>query len=344
VNFAEPLSMKAYLSRKGLSSESPEDQKRRFVADFAHQIATAIEEVSIATAPALVATGLLSSAKRGIGVADLYSRIELIRKALDLRNVPFSEPLQTYYPKALHNALNRYAARGILKPHHDGVETFYTLSFDQRVRLDYYKNSLMHNLVHLSIASALFLQARSPSLSEEQIEAAYNRWKDFFSHEFIQILNYHEALADLKALGVVEDDGNGMWRVLNPAPLETFSALLQNFWEAYELTVRALLRLQFVKLDEKSLVKRILEMGQNLLLKGDLNRPEALSRFTVHNALLTLRDRGLVLTHEKEMGKIGRQLFSSAPNQQGLERMLQEIQGELFSANLPTGSLYLMKE
>jgi glycerol-3-phosphate O-acyltransferase len=343
VNFAKPLSLKEYLNREGLELQAQENEKRELVHHLAHSIAVSIEEISIATAPAIVATAFLAHPKKGRSVSELFEKVELIRKALMAKNAPLSDPLQKNYAKALHQALSHYVSQGVIQEHHDGIETFYTLSKAHRARLNYYKNSLMHHLVHLSILATVLSQTKGISLSVQELESAYLELKNIFRYEFITILDFQEAMADLKNLGVIEVKDSHC-EIKSAQAVDTLALLLKNFLEAYEITVMALERIQFSKLEEKTLVPRILELGNKLLLKGDIGRAESVSRFAIQNALQVLRDRGLILTHEKEMGKNGLKVYSSNPkSKEELDQLLKTLRGEILPREKKTSPLYLLK-
>ncbi|MFO1519183.1 MAG: 1-acyl-sn-glycerol-3-phosphate acyltransferase [bacterium] len=344
VNFAEPISLKEYLARKGLKSGDSEEAKREVVKHLAHRIAVEIEEVSIASASGLVAAGLLSCGKKGQTTSELMERIECIRQALALRNVELSEPLKKSYPKALHQAILRYQHQGTITEHHDGIETFYTLEESRRLQLDFYKNFLIHNLAHLSLLSSLFLMGNRNVYSKVELEKNYQEFSEIFHYEFINLLPFREALADLTSLGALEEKGEDYVEAKSKPTLQTFGSLFTHFLEAYEITALALKRLSFSKTEEKAVVKRILDLGHQLYLKGDIRRPESLSRFILHNALLSFKEKGLIKTHEKEIGKGGLQIYSSSDSGESLDEMIRLLKGESLQDEKKTPSLVLLQK
>jgi len=341
VSFAEPISLKGFLERKGLKSDDMGENKYEAVKTLAYEISVKIEEVSVATAPALVAAGLMASSSKGQDLSQLMERIEFIRRILSLRNVTLSEALKENYPKALNQTISRYKSQGLLTEHHDGLETFFTLSDTGRVPLNYYKNSILHNIVHLALLSMILKEAPRQT-PKERLEELFNELSQIYSHEFIQILNFREACADLTALGALVESKGDSLEVSSEATIQAFATLMINFQEAYELTAMGLKRIHFSKLEEKKLIRQILELGHKLLLKGEITRPESLSQFTVQNALQSFKDRGLILTHEEELGKAGLKVYSSVEGTEGLDKVLRLLQGK----SLPeekTASLYLLK-
>ncbi len=295
LSVAEPISLKNYVSQNNIRLEDSEETKRQQIKMLACKIARDIEEVSVVTGSALVAAGLLSTPKKGLTISELMKNIEILRQILVFKKAPFSEPLQNNFSELIRQSLNRYKFHRLIYEHHDGVETFYTFEESRRIQLDYYKNSLLHHLASLCLLA---------SLPEDRPES-YQALAQLFRHEFIQPLNHEEAQTELAQ--ILSQPGSP-----KKLTLQICSELFKNFFESYELVALYLQRILFEKMDEKTLIRKILQFGHPLYLKGDITRLESLSRFTIKNALRAYRDKGLIKTHEKELGKSGLTLYSNA--------------------------------
>lgn len=313
INFGEAISMKNYLNLSHLHQDSKSSEKRKVVKSLAFDISKEIEKVSVITAPNLVAAALLSHPKKGQSYSDLQAKLKNYEKALALHPPPLSTPILENFDKAMEQALQSYIKQGLVQVHHDGQSNFYTLENQHRPSLDYYKNALLPPLVHVCLGSWILDQGLK-TMSSDVFEANYERLRQFFSHEFIHIPPPEEALKDLEALKIIRETPDGEIFISNLSLLHNFSALFANYAEAYQVCAQALEQVQFVKWDEKKVIQTILDYGKMLDLKGELQRPEALSQFLIKNAVHALRDAGFLLSHENELGKKGRQLYSSAPN------------------------------
>jgi len=334
VRFAAPLSLKDFL-KKSKSDAKPGD--RASVEALAQTLAIQIEEVSTVTAPALVATGLLTHSKKGQSLSDLQNKIDLFFKIIEYKKAPLSEALQKNYPKAIQEALSRYANRKIIGQHHDGFEFFYTVSDKHRSTLNYYKNNLMHLLIGPALLAKILVQ-KKVGFSETDLQEAYQAFSFIFAQEFIHIDSFETTFNLFKNFNWITQNAQ-IIEVVQPPNLETLSNLLNNFIQTYRLTLKALEKIQFVKLEEKSLIKKILELGENLYLKGDLSAYEAISQFSIQNALKLCEQEGLLKTHEREMGKRGRKLYSSVQAKQKMQDLAQKIEGVFdFSAEVPNNS------
>jgi len=322
VNFGEAISMKDFVQKAGLSREDEAIRRRELVRDLASDISSRIEAVSVISAPNLAAAALLSHGKRGQSLPEILAKGDRYLKALELRGSVLSEGLSKDPAGAIEQSLQGYAKQGLIAPHHDGKESFFTLEDSHRASLDYYKNGLLPPLIHLCLASWILRNSRGPT-DRNEFDAGYQALRARLSREFIRIPEGGEALSDLCALHALETDADGRLRLKDPRQLALYADLISNFVEAYRLCARALESINFVKWDESALIQKILDHGNTLYLKEDLKCPEALSQFLLKNAIHALRDQGLLISHEKEMGKKGRKLYSSKASAEELGKWME---------------------
>src|SRR5262249_19628685 len=153
-----------------------------------------------------------------------------------------------------------------------------------------------------------------------------------------------EALFDLAGLGALEETGENSWERRSPKILKILASLLNNFLESYTLGILALERLNFQKMEEKVLLQKMLDLGHALLLKGDLLYPEAVSQFTLQNVLYAFRAKGLVATHEREMGKAGRKIYSNVSRSEDRQGLLTLLRGETPPKEKSAPPLYLLQK
>ncbi len=312
INFGEAISFQEYLASAGLHRESNDSEKRRVIKRLALDISKEIEDVSVITAPNLVAAALLSHPKKGQTLTELKHKTELYQKALALHSASLSIGLQQDSDSALELALQTYVKQGFIQSHHDGKEIFYSLDASQRPHLDYYKNALLPPMISLCIGSWILEQAKHP-ISISVFDQQYQLLSQAFSHEFIAIPPASQARQDLKSLDLIQIQASDCIEIQQAKQIGLFANMFAHFVEAYRLSAQALEQMQFVKWDEKNLVQKILDYGKILELKGELQRSESLSQFLIKNAVHALRDAGLLLSHENEMGKKGRAIYSSKP-------------------------------
>ncbi len=331
VNFGKAISIKDYLEQNSLKAQSSDSEKRSTVRNLADEISREIEKVSVITAPNLVAAALLAHNKRGQNLSELKEKISSYQKALRLHKTLLSSTLQQNPDQAIEQTLNQYLKQGHLQFHRDEKENFFILEANQRAYLDYYKNALLPPLAHLSIGAWIIVEAQE-TISKSQFKTQYALLQKCFSHEFIKIPLSAESLEDLKSLKLISLDDKNKINISQTKELKEFSQLISNFVESYQTSAQALDQFQFLKWDEKTLIQKILSYGNTLYLKGDLKYPESLSQFLIKNAIHTLRDEGLLLSHEKEMGKRGRKIYSSKNTNNELKKWMEIFSGKFYPA------------
>ncbi|MBF0491201.1 MAG: 1-acyl-sn-glycerol-3-phosphate acyltransferase [Deltaproteobacteria bacterium] len=318
VRFGEPISAKDFSDKKGFSSLSEKEEIRKGVRQLALEISKEINQSAIVTAPALISAALLASRLKGHSLEEICARLEDLQAALRLRNVNLSEALQNQYLPAIHQGLKRYTKQGLVSEHHDGKENFYVVEAQHRSHLNFYKNSLMTHVIHLSLLSFLLLQ--NPKVLEtpsetflDQLHLQYSRLSELFAFEFVGQLPFQEAWADLKSLN---------WMPQNRITLEFMAELSADLREAYSLALEFLALNSFVKWEEKNLIGKILQWGNILYLKGEITKPESLSQFILQNTMASFKALGLLKSHEKELGKRGLKIYSNFATPQKINELL----------------------
>jgi glycerol-3-phosphate O-acyltransferase len=75
--------------------------------------------------------------------------------------------------------------------------------------------------------------------------------------------------------------------------------MIRSYFEAYWLGARALSEVPQGGLSKKDFLKRALAVGQRLYLAGEIQDRESISKPKLENALLALKDHGLLKTNDK---------------------------------------------
>jgi glycerol-3-phosphate O-acyltransferase len=76
------------------------------------------------------------------------------------------------------------------------------------------------------------------------------------------------------------------------------ASLLASVLEGYRVVARSLEHLEKSQLGEKELVKKALSVGREMLATGVIERPEAVSKPMIQNALQAFVDHGFLLHRE----------------------------------------------
>ncbi len=307
VDFAEPISLRAFAESRGIrvGSEEPSEalDRKDLVTQLGHKIVYGINEVTRATPTSVAALVLLARPVRGLGEEELYSRAGrsiMLLEELGARVSTMLEPETRQ--AALKEALERFVKEGKLQivAAPDG-DTVFQLNDAGRQALDYYKNNVLHFLVPSAVVSlALLVQSNYPT-SEMAVSASALRISKLLKHEFSfrvdrafedNFKHAAQTLGDLNILRVMPDG----WRLdaANRTTALELAGLLAPFFEAYRVSVMTLDRARDKAMAEKKFIALALGIARRQVIDGRLSRAEAAVQPTLKNAVAVLKDEGII--------------------------------------------------
>ncbi len=315
IQFAPPISLKTFLDEKGISSENKKENIFPEIKEFAHKITYNINKVAMVTSTSLVATACLTYPKKGIPEKEISRRAHLLKKYLDFKEARFSGVIRQNEQWAYREALQKLNNDRLIISQKDFSEKFYTLDEAQRTSLEFHKNNSIHFFVSLVCFSKIAaLSSQASVLSLITIEKKYETLKTLLRHDFTfserGTLREHlkKVISFYVGENIIHYDDNAEMIHLNGCEKNStfifYASLLDNFFESYWLTLLYIKHVSFSRLEAKKLVASILEKGRTVYAKGDLQYPEALSRFNIENALQVFSDLGLIKKEEKLMTRI----------------------------------------
>jgi glycerol-3-phosphate O-acyltransferase len=313
--FHEPVSLAAMIRERGLDPRAlSEEQKKGLVRVLAHRVMYGISRVSTITPHALLASALLAHRRRGVSVAELTQRIELLRRlALEL-GARQSRQLEgaaasPAVPGPLAEAMRMFAGEGSVRIVEARGEPIYQVEDESRPALAFYKNTLLNLVAGQVIVSAALLAAGADaSLAQVRERALF--LSRLFKFEFLYPVGkgfeqiFDETVEQLHALGLVVRTERTLQIGEAPAARELvqfLADLARDYLESYHLAVRLGLAVTEAGQDRKDFLKRALEVGRADFLAGTINCAEALSRTNLENALLYLIDQGLLEERERKL-------------------------------------------
>src|SRR5262249_43472144 len=95
--------------------------------------------------------------------------------------------------------------------------------------------------------------------------------------------------------------------------LELFASPVQNFLESYEILWKTLPYLGTRRWESKELSRFLRERGRILYLKETIDRPEAINKFTLQNAVAAFRDLGFLKEEMEGWGRRKRVFYQQMP-------------------------------
>lgn len=182
----------------------------------------------------------------------------------------------------------------------DGVKV-YAVPESERLKLSYYRNTIVHHFVPEGLLAAAIARFRAPTIALDELMEETLFLSRLFKYEwiyeeraefrnvFIRSLTYFDRSGWL----VFDDD---VVRVEDPLPVELqfFRRQVLSFVEAYSIVAGALGPQLDGEVEEGDLIKGTLKRARADYHKGDVLFWESLSKPTYGNALRLLDDWGIV--------------------------------------------------
>jgi glycerol-3-phosphate O-acyltransferase len=290
--------------------KQPDEQQRNAVRALAHKVMYSINEVTVVTPAALVATALLSHRKRGMTRASLLSACENLLSTLDVMHARIAHQLRIGEGRiredTIDEALNLFLDARLIVAHDTGPEPIYTIDSERRIALEYYQNTIIHFFVPRALISAALLVDTEQWADITRLNDRVRQLSRVFKHEFIYRTDatfdeiFEDALREMARDGEIEVR-DGYAQATEGAlrhRLERYAVMLQTFFESYLLALRGAEIVLDGPIPKKDWYKRTLALGQQMYLAGEIERRESLSKLKLETALKALEDYRLVQLHD----------------------------------------------
>lgn len=292
-----------------------------------------INEVTMVTPFSLTSATILLLAIKGFQKALLLEHMNVLYDYLTFMNVRMSDSLQrkSNMDNIVDSVLTAFLDDKILEkldleePGTEGTEDFFVLKEENRSRIIFYKNSIIHYYVPVAFyASALLLLNGKTELSLENVKTEFSQIKEMFSHEFI----YPEATKEeeqdrilydyLISEALIERTGASVTLTeRGTVILPFFSKIIRDYLESYYVVLYTVLHESKSRVNKKDLILNIRKTGIKMFHTGDIILAESLSLPNYNNALAMIENRDAIVRHD--VGKKNTEMEIAD------RRMLEEI-------------------
>lgn len=285
VSFADPISLRDALGDRKAQlkgGEEVEEQKRRFVQKLGFRILREVNAVTVAGSTSVSATVLLSSPRAGWRYAEFLPLAQLLVRVLRAQGVAFTAALERNERDFLES-LTFLEYSGLVRRRESGQVI--EVPAEKRINLDFYKN----NTIHFFLVPALLAQALRNGVPRASIQDEVRWWLDLYRWEFPipereKVADEVNRLLDLfRREGVF--GGDDLTADPNHPLMRLLARVIDNFHEAYWITLQAVAKLDAAGTSEKALRNAIRKGYETALLLEDVHKPEGDSTNTIGNAL-----------------------------------------------------------
>lgn len=338
IRFDDPVWLAELAEERGFDRDNhTEEEKRAFVQALGFRIVAGINNVTSMTATGLLSSALLSHDRRGLIAPELVDRMSFLLELVH------DSGGQTVFPTDLPNALDPledgpmkearlvHEKDGVLKVHEADGEHIFEVVENQRITLDYHKNTAIHFFAPDALLATALLTAESAEYSEVQERTLV--LSRLFKQEFIYGSEPFDVLFERRVdafikRGLIEREGSRLVaRAEGADRLRLLADLVVNFVEAYIFANDALHILEKGPVDRREFLKSALARGRASYLAARVRRIESLSKATLENAMTLFETQQVVV----RSGDKGRQLSlgPACPDAATIDARIAKLRGFL---------------
>ncbi len=242
LNIGEPLFLKSYFSlQPKLFADMTRTEQQELYRNIGHLVVREINRISVATPLALVAAALLCHSGKEIQGDVLTATVATLYDYLNHKRVNYA-PALARREEAVPAALGLFSRWGYLLPKSLQKEkkefvTSYLLPDDKRLNLEYYKNTIIHHFLPISMAALSICSSREEETAFSRIKDDCLFLKRLFSQEFIfggdEDREITESLAYREGQGIIRSEkGNVVWKKEGAKQeLRNFAGLIRSCME-----------------------------------------------------------------------------------------------------------------
>ncbi|CAN2041197.1 glycerol-3-phosphate O-acyltransferase [Candidatus Magnetomoraceae bacterium gMMP-15] len=317
LRFNDPISLKNdVLPGFDTSIQKMSSKERNLLCrNLGHRIINAINNVSIVTPHALVASALLNGPVKGFMKSDVALRVETYLNYLIFQNAKLSDTMINYVNSVEH-ALESYLNRKLIEKMDVSSireafgDTRFIVNENKRHNLEYYKNNSINFFIPPAITALIIISHDVFQFSENDLYKPYEFLRDFFQNDFaydVEKTTQDYVSTTLKAF--LND------AIIMPHPqfpdtynvtsvgfkkLGYFAVFLKTYFESYMIALNVFMEHERKALNAKERIKKIQTIGNLMYKNKEITRKESLSKITCQNASDYFKAHGIRGSENKE--------------------------------------------
>ena len=306
VRFGKPLSLRELLGPQTRSSDATRDEKDLELQKIGFEVAWRINEVTPATATALLTLALLGALDRALTYDQVRTTARQYLQEAQRRNIPLTQSARNLDTDGgVRAALTALIDQHVVLTYERGPDVVYGIGPDQHLAAAFYRNSIVHHFLIGSITELALARLAEPGVVDP-VAAFWTtamRLRDLLKFDFF----FHEKeafRADVAAelAGVdpqwrdrISDGPAGCAELLGGFQLLSAPLTLRSFFEAYKIVALALERHGSNPVDDENAFLGACEgYGRQCLLQKRIQSPESVSRHLFTTGFQLAANLGLV--------------------------------------------------
>jgi len=316
IHFNEPMSLQDLLAQRGQSiGEMSSKEQNALIREIGYRVINAINQVSVITPHALVAAVTLNGIHQTFSYQSLMEDLDVCLKYLDAQEAQLADTLVLDPEKAVQTVLESYTQRKLIErvspdKKTDPSRSSYRVIDSKRSLLEYYKNNCVALFIPAAYTSLAILEKDAFQFSATDLHSGYTFLEEFFKNEFAYDVDKSPEQFVRKTLKTFIDEAILIPHAVLPdtynltssgyRKLKLFACMLETLFESYAV-VLAYLGKQSKKAGKaRANIKKIQNRGSQLYKRGEIRRPESVSKIYYQNAVDYFHAHGIKSSGDKE--------------------------------------------
>lgn len=302
IKFHEPVSLNDLLSENASKIQDMTSKEQTvFIRNLGHRIINAIDNVSLVTPYALVASAILNCSKKSFTYAYLISEIETYMTYLFLKNVKMADTLVLDQARAFEKVFDHYTYRKFIEKilkkdkQSQSSDAIFEVNESKRPTLEYYKNNCIYFFIPAAFTALAILEKDAFQFSTSDIISSYTFLQEFFKNEFSYDVDKTPDYFVRKNIKLFIDDAILMPHATLPdtynltsvgyRKLKLFSSFLKTYFESYFIVLNFFMHYPKEFINIKDRLKKVQSLGNRMYKRKEIERKEALSKINFQNAI-----------------------------------------------------------
>jgi len=289
IRFSHPFSLNEYLSQKDSSVKNTP-------RDLAFHLVQSINAVSLVTPLSLIATAILANHQMGFHLSELTETVDILLRFMKRYDVPTASTLIDS-SKTIEETLSLLINQRVVDFLEDTTgeeETFYYVDEDKKIKLEYYKNSIIHFFIPHSFVAISLLTGAEEEKDLKSIISDYAFLKNLFKNEFVfdeteslqeKAISLTEYFLDSTFLSRSKENGGYKITKLGFNKLSIWAALTKTFLESYWIAAKSMSQQKNKDGKIEDLLKNMNYLGKRFYKLGVIDHIGALSELNFKNAI-----------------------------------------------------------
>jgi glycerol-3-phosphate O-acyltransferase len=309
INFHNPISLRELLQTNDMDlAQMPSKEQNALCRNLGWRMINAIDQASVITPHALVASAALNCSSPRFTADDLMQIVEIYIALLSTRKARLTDTLLLDPPRACQQALENYIQRKIIElpaseKNVPPEEAQLILAPHKRLQLEYYKNNCIAFFVPAALTAATIMEKDAFQFSATDLHDRYRFLQNLFKYEFAFDLERSAEQFVRKSLKAFIDEA-----ILIPHPtmpdtyqitsvgfrkLKLLTRFLLTYFESYWVVLNYFKQTPRSESNGKDRLKKIQSMGKVMLKNHEVVLPESLSNINFDNGISFFTTNGI---------------------------------------------------